>query len=129
MKVVTSARIQLTWSAVIFTLLLFFVIRPFAVGPFALVTRMTLLQGTMVSWFGIRGIGSLYYLFYVLNRGLPEASAAWMLQMVLCVIATSVILHGISVTPLMRRYAKDGEGQQTAERGLEIHRDSGRYDQ
>jgi len=74
-----------------------------------LVTGMTLRQGTMVSWFGIRGIGSLYYLFYVLNRGLPAASAAWMLQVVLCVIATSVILHGISVTPLMRRYAKDGE--------------------
>ena len=122
------SRIQLTWSAVIFALLLFFVIRPLAVGPFALVTGMTLRQGTMVSWFGIRGIGSLYYLFYVLNRGLPEANAAWMLQMVLCVIATSVILHGISVTPLMRRYAKVGEGRQKNERDLEIHRDSGGYD-
>jgi NhaP-type Na+/H+ or K+/H+ antiporter len=48
--------------------------------------------------------------------------------MVLCVIATSVILHGISVTPLMRRYAKVGEGRQKAERDLEIHRDSGGYD-
>jgi NhaP-type Na+/H+ or K+/H+ antiporter len=101
------SRTELSFVAITFSVLLFFFIRPLAAAPFALGTGMTVRQATMVSWFGIRGIGSLYYLFYAINRGLPESAAALLLQIVLCAIATSVILHGISVTPLMRRYAKE----------------------
>jgi len=97
-----------------FALFLFFIIRPLAVGPIALAGGMSVRQAAMVSWFGIRGIGSLYYLFYVINRGLPEATGQWLMQVVLCVIAASVLLHGISVTPLMRRYVKDGEQRDAA---------------
>jgi len=104
--------IDLSLPAMTFALFLFFVIRPLAVGPIALAAGMNVRQAAMVSWFGIRGIGSLYYLFYAINRGLPEATGQWLMQVVLCVIATSVLLHGISVTPLMRRYVKDG-GQRT----------------
>ena len=106
------SRIAFSFSALGFALLLFAVLRPVAVGPFALASGMTLRQATMVSWFGIRGIGSLYYLFYAINRGLPETNAAWLLQVVLCVIAASVVLHGISVAPLMRRYAQEEKGGQ-----------------
>lgn len=93
-----------SWPVLGFALLLFLVIRPLAAGPFALAAGMTPRQAAMVSWFGIRGIGSLYYLFYVLNRDFPAAHAAWLLQVVLSVIAASIVLHGVSVTPLMRRY-------------------------
>ena len=106
------SRVAFSLSALAFALLLFAVLRPVAVGPFALASGMSLRQAIMVSWFGIRGIGSLYYLFYAINRGLPDNSAAWMLQVVLCVIAASVVLHGISVAPLMRRYARDGNARQ-----------------
>jgi len=106
------SRIAFSFSALGFALLLFAVLRPVAVGPFALASGMTLRPATMVSWFGIRGIGSLYYLFYAINRGLPETNAAWLLQVVLCVIAASVVLHGISVAPLMRRYAQEEKGEQ-----------------
>jgi len=103
-------RIALSASALGFALLLFFVLRPLVVAPAALLSGMSLRQTTMVSWFGIRGIGSLYYLFYAINRGLPQTNAAWILQVVLCVIAASVLLHGISVVPLMRRYARADSG-------------------
>jgi NhaP-type Na+/H+ or K+/H+ antiporter len=99
--------IDLSLPAIAFALFLFFIIRPLAVGPIALAVGMNVRQAAMVSWFGIRGIGSLYYLFYAINRGLPQATAAWLMQVVLCVIATSIVLHGISVTPLMQRYVKD----------------------
>ncbi len=115
--VVTGAllsQVGFSWAALAFALLLFALIRPVAAGPIAMSFGMTLRQATLVSWFGIRGIGSLYYLFYAFNRGLPADSSSWMLQIVLCTIATSIVLHGISVTPLMQRYAKT----QAEERGI-----------
>lgn len=107
---VTGALLSLidfSWPALGFALLLFLVIRPLAVGPIALAAGMNRRQAIMVSWFGIRGIGSLYYLFYALNHGVAGDAADWLLQVVLFVIAASIILHGISVTPMMRRYARD----------------------
>jgi NhaP-type Na+/H+ or K+/H+ antiporter len=107
---VTGALLSLvdfSWPVVGFALLLFLIIRPLAVGPVALAAGMSTRQAAMVSWFGIRGIGSLYYLFYALNHGVAGEAADWMIQVILCVIAASIFLHGISVTPMMRRYAKD----------------------
>ena len=101
------STVEFSWPVVGFALLLFLVIRPLAVAPFALAFGMNKRQAAMVSWFGIRGIGSLYYLFYAINQGVTGDVADWMLQVVLCVIAASIILHGISVTPMMRHYAAD----------------------
>ena len=101
------STVEFSWPVVGFALLLFLVIRPLAVAPFALAFGMNKRQAAMVSWFGIRGIGSLYYLFYAINQGVTGDVADWMLQVVLCVIAASIILHGISVTPMMRHYAED----------------------
>lgn len=38
--------------------------------------------------------------------GLPEAHSLSLLQMTLIVVALSIVLHGISVTPLMSRYVQ-----------------------
>ncbi len=101
------STVDFSWPVVGFALILFLVIRPIAVAPLALAFGMNKRQTALVSWFGIRGIGSLYYLFYAINHGVTGKAADWMLQVVLFVIAASIILHGISVTPLMRHYAKD----------------------
>ncbi len=101
------STVEFSWPVIGFALLLFLVIRPLSVAPFALASGMSKRQAAMVSWFGIRGIGSLYYLFYAINQGVTGEGAHWMMQVVLCVIAASIILHGISVTPMMRHYAKD----------------------
>lgn len=58
-----------------------------------------------MAWFGIRGVGSLYYLLYAISHGLqPELALLLLLSITLAVIVASVIAHGISVTPLMKRY-------------------------
>lgn len=101
------AWIDLSAPAVALALLLFFIVRPLAVAPVSLAAGMSVRQAAMVSWFGIRGIGSLYYLFYAINLGIPSYLAGWMVETVVCVIATSVILHGLSVDLLMRRYSQD----------------------
>jgi sodium/hydrogen antiporter len=61
-------------------------------------------QRLMMSWFGIRGIGSLYYLSYAITHGLPDHLARQLISFTLLAIAASVVVHGISVTPLMHRY-------------------------
>jgi NhaP-type Na+/H+ or K+/H+ antiporter len=66
----------------------------------------TPVQRVFISWFGIRGIGSVYYLTYAIVHGVPEHLASWLTGMTLAVVTTSVVVHGISVTPLMRRYER-----------------------
>ena len=58
----------------------------------------------LVSWFGIRGIGSLYYLMYAIGQGLAPELARPLTALTLSTVAASVVVHGISVTPLMQRY-------------------------
>ncbi|MNP23343.1 hypothetical protein D3C76_1160490 [compost metagenome] len=62
------------------------------------------LQRGLMGWFGIRGIGSFYYLFYALNHGLLPAFAVESTQLVLSVVGLSILLHGLSVQPLLARY-------------------------
>lgn len=87
-----------------FAPLLLLVIRPLAVAPVLLPSGLTLHQRLLVSWFGIRGIGSVYYLAYAVARGVPEPEARLLMGVVLGVVATSIIVHGLSVKPLIRRY-------------------------
>jgi NhaP-type Na+/H+ or K+/H+ antiporter len=59
-----------------------------------------------MAWFGIRGIGSVYYLMYAINHGLDAGLAEPFIAIALTVAATSIVIHGVSVTPLMQRYAR-----------------------
>ena len=62
-------------------------------------------QRVLIGWFGVRGIGSIYYLAYALSHGVPGPAARVLADVTLVVVAGSIVLHGISVTPLMRRYS------------------------
>jgi NhaP-type Na+/H+ or K+/H+ antiporter len=93
-------------AAVWFIPLLFLVIRPAAVYAGTLGSRTTPAQRRLIAWFGIRGIGSVYYLTYAMQHGLPEALGRTLAALVLATVAVSVVVHGISVTPLMKRYAR-----------------------
>ena len=93
-------------EALWFVPLLFLAVRPLSVQLALAGARATRGQKILMGWFGIRGIGSLYYLFYALSHGLPRAHAERILPLVLTTVAVSVVVHGISVTPLMRRYER-----------------------
>jgi NhaP-type Na+/H+ or K+/H+ antiporter len=94
------------WRALGLGLLLFCVIRPLSV--WLLIGRHLLdrRQKALVSWFGIRGIGSLYYLCYALSHGLPENIVQSSIGLTLSVVALSILLHGISIQPLLERYER-----------------------
>jgi NhaP-type Na+/H+ or K+/H+ antiporter len=89
-----------------FVPLLFLVIRPLAVWFGLLGTPVRGQQRRLMAWFGIRGIGSLYYLLFAINHGLAPDLAKDLLSITLSVVVASVVAHGVSVTPLMRRYEK-----------------------
>ena len=69
-----------------------------------------------MAWFGIRGIGSLYYLFYAISHEIEPALAQRLLSITVAVVMASVIAHGLSVTPLMRRYEDNKAAGQNARR-------------
>ena len=91
----------------LFTVLLFTVIRPLSVwiGLRGLreLKRMHL---SLIAWFGIRGLGSIYYLSLALQSSITESFKLELLQTTLFVVTSSVFVHGISVTPLMNAYRR-----------------------
>ena len=112
-----------------FIALLFFVIRPLSVVIGLLGSPIGQDQRVLLSWFGIRGIGSVYYLMHVINQGLPRLLAEQLMALTLYVVAVSIVAHGISVTPLMnlyvRRKARRAQKSSRA-RKLSVPQDTGR---
>jgi NhaP-type Na+/H+ or K+/H+ antiporter len=96
--------IQVPAGAGWFLPVLFLVLRPVSVELGLLGSPVSHKQRALISWFGIRGIGSIYYLMYAVNHGLPRALAESFIAITLTTVAVSIVLHGLSVTPLMRRY-------------------------
>ncbi|SFA92029.1 NhaP-type Na+/H+ or K+/H+ antiporter [Pseudomonas sp. NFIX10] len=94
------------WRAVAIGALLFFVIRPLSV---LLVPWRRLLDGPqrlLIGWFGIRGIGSLFYLFFALNHDLPPAVAQLCIDLTLSVVALSILVHGVTTQPTLAWYER-----------------------
>ena len=83
---------------------LFLVIRPLSV--FMGVRSETHSHRVLISWFGIRGIGPIYYLAFAIEKGLPERLTRPIVGVTLLVVVTSILLHGLSAAPLMLRYSR-----------------------
>jgi NhaP-type Na+/H+ or K+/H+ antiporter len=98
-----------TWEAVWLALFLFMIARPISVVVGLLGTNTMWRIRGMTSWFGVRGIGSLYYLMYAIQNGLPEPLALQLIQMTLIVVTLSILLHGTSVKPLMGMFWRRGK--------------------
>jgi NhaP-type Na+/H+ or K+/H+ antiporter len=89
----------------LFLALLFVAVRPIAVMLGLLGVHLPRRERALISWFGIRGIGTIYYLMYAIDHGLPEGLAEQLTGIALSVVAVSIVVHGVSVTPLMNVHA------------------------
>ncbi|MFY0727376.1 cation:proton antiporter [Pseudomonas sp. NFX15] len=92
------------WRALVIALVLFGVIRPLTVWLMPWGTLLNTPQRWLIGWFGIRGIGSFYYLFYALNHDLSPSVATLCADLTLSVVALSILVHGISTQPMLARY-------------------------
>jgi sodium/hydrogen antiporter len=97
---------ELPAGAVGLLVLVFLAIRPVSVWLGLLGAPISRDQRVMIAWFGIRGIGSIYYLMYAIDHGLPRPLAEQLTAITLAAVTVSIILHGISVRPMMRLYWK-----------------------
>ena len=85
---------------------LFFVARPVAVMITTWRLPLSPPQRRLAAWFGIRGVGSMYYLAYAIAHGAVGGETGAVADAVLATIVLSVLLHGSSATPVMRFYRR-----------------------
>ncbi len=95
-----------SWSGALLAMLLFVLIRPIATWVSMAGSRTSRAQRYLLGWFGIRGIGSLYYLSYALNHGVPSSDGEQLVGLVVTVIACSIVIHGVTVTPALQWYER-----------------------
>ena len=110
--VVSGLLTPLTWPAALVGLALIFVIRP--------LTGFLSLRGApgrtaehwVIASFGIRGIGSFYYLSYAMTHAeFDRIDLLW--ATVSFVVLVSVVIHGVAVTPIMRLLDQSNERTRT----------------
>ncbi len=106
--------IVLTVETVVYLALLFLIVRPVSVWLGLAGDKMPRDQRLLIGWFGIRGIGSIYYLMYAIGHGVSQPLAEQMTSVVLTAVAASIVVHGISVTPLMNIYHARRAARRTA---------------
>lgn len=99
------SQIGFSREGVLLAALLFFVVRPLAVALGLLGAGVESSHRWLIAWFGIRGVGSLYYLCFVLQFWHGDLTRR-VAQDVLTVLALSILLHGISTAPLMHLYRR-----------------------
>lgn len=84
----------------------FLIARPLAVIVGLWRAHASRLQLAMMAWFGVRGVGSLFYIAYAVQQGPQWDRADEMEALILTTVAASIVLHGVSVAPLMRFYER-----------------------
>ena len=83
---------------------LFLVIRPLASHLLLIGTPTSNSQRWVMGWFGIRGIGSLYYLSYAVRHGQSTSMAEDLAGLTISTVALSILVHGVTAAPLIARY-------------------------
>ena len=109
----------LTWQGALLAVALVFVIRPAASALAFWRADAPGLSKRLMGFFGIRGIGTFFYLQYAFNRGhFPERSEVWAIAGTAILI--SIVVHGVTATPLMAR-ADERRKRHAAEREAREH--------
>lgn len=102
--------VQPSWRALAFGLALVFVVRPLSVLLVVGRRSMARSQRRLMAWFGIRGVGTLFYLAFALEHGVTGDLARELIAASLPAVALSIVLHGVSATPLMAAYQRRRNG-------------------
>ncbi len=108
---------HLDWRSVLVAVLLVFAIRPLAAWlSLAVNAREDPLAGGLnrrgrvaVAFFGVRGVGSLFYLAWATGEEEIPGSD-WLWATVAFTIAVSVVVHGVTATPVMKRLRDEPSG-------------------
>lgn len=103
MMVVLGVTLAQHWNltGIGLALLLFVLVRPLAVWITTIGCGIPLARRLLIGWLGIRGIGSINYIAYAWVHGMHGPQAEQMVDMALTLVVCSIVLHGVTVTPLL----------------------------
>ncbi|GGZ65182.1 cation transporter [Streptomyces subrutilus] len=93
----------LTWRGALLALTLFLVIRPLTGWAVQAAGAADRQERAVIALFGIRGIGSFFYLAYALGEGDFGVPARELWAVVTFTVLLSVVVHGVCATPVTRR--------------------------
>jgi NhaP-type Na+/H+ or K+/H+ antiporter len=112
---------SLTWASVAYAAFAIFIARPLSAW-FALAgAGCPWVERGAISFFGIRGVGSIYYLAFALQQpGFGSADVLW--STAALIVLTSILLHGVTVTPAMKLIDHRQRHGTTARESAEIKR-------
>ena len=106
-----------TWKNAVLSASVLLVIRPVAVFLTTWRSDWSRSQKRIGAWMGVRGVGSIYYMAYALTHGLGSSKTTESFaHAILLTVATSVVVHGISATPIMAFYMKSRRRSRKVER-------------
>ena len=93
---------RLTWKLVGFAAVAILLIRPVSAYFSLFGTRLDRREKVVISFFGIKGVGSLFYLSFALNEAKFENTPElWAL--VSLIILCSILIHGITATKAIQK--------------------------
>ena len=108
----------LTWQAALFALIAMLVVRPVSGWIGMLGSARAPEERAVVSFFGIRGLGTVYYLAYAIGHAPFERTDLLWATAGLTVLI-SILMHGVTVTPALRLVDRRmGRETETAQLGL-----------
>jgi NhaP-type Na+/H+ or K+/H+ antiporter len=91
-----------TWREVLVALAIVLVVRPIGGWLCLLGAKLEHRERWAIAVFGVRGIGSFYYLAFALNHAeFKERESLW--AVVSLVVLISILLHGMTAKPIMRQ--------------------------
>ena len=110
----------LTWPSIAFALLALFVVRPLAGWISLRGSGGPASERAVISFFGIRGLGTIYYLAYALNHAAFEQTELLWSTAALTILI-SIVLHGITITPVLRFLDRtSGRDTESSQLGLPL---------
>ena len=93
------------WEGWLLAVLLLLVVRPLACLVCLAGSRMDHPEEkAFVAWFGVRGVGTLYYLAAIVGAGaLPAAQERPVVWTCVAAVLVSIVVHGVTAGPSLRR--------------------------
>lgn len=101
-SLVTGILAKLTWQMALFAFLFVLLIRPLTSLVGLIGSKLHIKEKLAISFFGIKGMGSFYYLAFALQEAFfPLNEELWAIGAF--VVLLSIIVHGLSATPIMEK--------------------------
>ena len=94
-----------SWGHLLFALVAVFIVRPVTAWFAVMNSKLHLQEKAAISFYGIKGIGSLFYLAFAISHAKFEApNTLW--SIISMVIVCSIFVHGVSANAVMGKLEK-----------------------